>query len=201
MKQITAQEFLEMISENPSVFEHWDTPLEITEYVDCQDTEITHLSQYLTFSGINDIGIAADFSDCKKLKIATGTFHGGVQFVESGIVKIEKLKTTPLKQKIAGPWSSFEGCKDLEVASGTFYQFASFLNSGIHSIKKLHVENHNPDREHANFEKCTKLQTLEGWDLSKPIWIEPEKREAEIKRRQALKKFAQENQAKELPFL
>jgi hypothetical protein len=51
MKRITAEEFLGMIAENPSVFEHWDTPLEITEYVDCSHTNITHLSPHLTFSG------------------------------------------------------------------------------------------------------------------------------------------------------
>jgi hypothetical protein len=44
MQKITADEFLAMIAENPSIFEHWDSPLEITESVDCRMNNITHLS-------------------------------------------------------------------------------------------------------------------------------------------------------------
>jgi hypothetical protein len=44
MKKITAKEFYAMISKKPAIFEPWYTPIEITEYIDCEHFEITHLS-------------------------------------------------------------------------------------------------------------------------------------------------------------
>ncbi len=61
--KITAKEFFEMIKGNPSVFEHWETPLEITEFIDCEYSPITHLSKHLTFSGKDNHGDSAMFCD------------------------------------------------------------------------------------------------------------------------------------------
>jgi hypothetical protein len=38
--KITAAEFYKMIEEDPSIFEHWNTPLEITEFVKCWKSPI-----------------------------------------------------------------------------------------------------------------------------------------------------------------
>jgi hypothetical protein len=114
--KITAKEFLAMIAENPSIFEHWETPLEITGYVNCGESNITHLSKQLTFSGRNSIGETASFSNCPDLKVATGTFHGLVYFVYSGIEKIENLQITNSDR--TGWATNFCGCDSLQIATG-----------------------------------------------------------------------------------
>jgi hypothetical protein len=199
VKKIKEQEFLDMINGDPAFFEHWNTPLEIIEFVNCQNTEITHLSPYLTFSGKSKVGETADFSNCKSLKIATGTFHGFVWFTNSGIEKIEDLHITECS---TDNWAaSFLACKSLKIASGTYPGYVNFAESGIHSIQNLHVQKGEETGVYTNMRNCPNLQTLENWDLSKKIWIEAEKLEAEIKRRNSLQNFIKENQAKELPFL
>jgi hypothetical protein len=180
-KIITAQEFLEMIAKNPSVFEHWDSPLEITEYVSCLLSEITHLSPQLTFSGKDKAGWAADFMMATNLKNATGTFHGHVRFQQSGIEKIEKLIVTKSDNDKCA--AIFSYCANLKIATGTFHGCVDFSESGIHSIQNLHVQNPNADKYYAYFSDCPNLKTLKGWDLSKKIWIEPEKLAAEKERR------------------
>jgi hypothetical protein len=199
MKKITSKEFLEMIRENPSVFEHWNTPLEITDYVDCQNSPITHLSKHLTFSGIENInGESATFHSCTNLKIATGTFHGYVSFVESSIEKIENLHVT--KQDAVGWAANFYGCKELQIATGEYAGYVSFGNCGIHNIKELHIHNTNNEGTYAYFHDCPNLKNLKGWDLSKTIEIEPRKLTTE-KERRALLKHQKENQLETLPFL
>jgi hypothetical protein len=196
--KITAKEFYGMISENPSVFEHWETPLEITEHVDCRDSPITHLSPHLTFSGRSENGHAANFLRCP-IKIATGTFHGFVSFIKTKVEKIEKLKITGTDGFNCAV--SFAYCANLKIATGTYPGRVSFANSGIQKIENLEIKKEGDGDYFAYFQNCKKLQTLEGWDLSKPIKIEAEKIEAEKKRRQALKTFHQRTPPNELPFL
>jgi hypothetical protein len=198
MRKITAKEFLAMIERNPSGFEHWNTPLEITEYIDCRESPITHLSPHLTFSGKNGNGDAADFAFCKSLQIATGTFHGFVWFSDSGIQKIENLHVT--KNDNSGWASCFENCPDLEVATGTYSGYVSFYESGIYSINKLHIEKPNTAGNFTNVSLCPNLKTLGDWDLSKKIVIEAEKLAA-LRAQRNLKNFVKENKPKELPFL
>jgi hypothetical protein len=198
MKKISANEFYDMIEKNPRVFEHWNTPLEITESVSCIGSEITHLSPHLTFSGNDKASWAADFMLADNLKNATGTFHGYVRFQQSGIEKIENLTITKTNKEQAAATFSF--CKNLQIASGTYPGYIDFNHSNIQSIQNLHIKNPNIHGAYADFENCPNLQTLKGWDLSKEIWIEPEKLAAE-KERRTLQKFRKENQPKELPFL
>jgi hypothetical protein len=199
MRKITAEEFLNMVAKNPSVFEHWDTPLEITEYVDCEYSPITHLSKHLTFSGRSESGEAAKFFACRALKIATGTFHGLVNFSSSSIEMIENLTVT---QPEKDGWAAdFHNCKKLKVATGTYAGSVFLLGSGIHSIKNLNIEQPDNSGTYAAFSNCPNLKTLEGWDLSKKIVIESKKLEEERKRRQALKDFHKKAKAEELPFL
>ena len=91
MKQITGEEFKRLIKKDPSWCKNLKEPLEITSYVNMEGNPITHLSPLITFSGENYSGWAADFYGCKNLKVATGTFLGGVWFLSAGIEKIKKL--------------------------------------------------------------------------------------------------------------
>ncbi len=196
--KITAKEFLEMIGESPSVFEHWNTPLEITEYVLCINSPITSLSKHLTFSGKNEDGKSASFLVCHKLKTATGTFHGSVEFSDCGIQKIEELTITQTDNKAEA--ASFAGCQSLEIATGTYPGAVNFSGTGIHSIQNLHIENPNKTGEYATFIACPLLKNLGDWDLSKKIGTNPEKIAAE-KERRALEKFYKTAQPDKLPFL
>jgi hypothetical protein len=199
MKKISADEFYRMVLGNLSIFKTLETPLEVTEYLNCKITEITHLSQYLTFSGRNKDGEVGDFSSCRNLKVATGTFNGLVDFSGSGIERIENLHIT--QGNWEGNAACFHGCKSLKIATGNYRGCVDFQHSGIHSIQNLHIKHGNSDGVFAEFKDCSNLKTLEGWDLSQRIWIEKEKIEEEIKRRQSLKRFHTETQIPKLPFL
>jgi hypothetical protein len=199
MKQITAKEFLAMIAENPSIFEYWNSPLEIISYVDCKDSKITHLSKYLTFSGKNDVRSVADFSHCKFLKTATGTFNGFVWFTNSKVQNIKDLHVT--ERDSGGNSASFALCESLQTASGTYAGLVSFQNSGIQKIKDLHIQRPNQEGLYVYLAGCPNLHNLEGWDLSKNLWCEGEKLEAERKRRKSLKTFIETSQPTTLPFL
>ncbi len=187
-----------MIEETPSVFEHWDTPLEITEYINCKDSPITHLSKYLTFSGLDTNGETAKFTECPHLKIAKGTFKGWVSFTGSGIEKIEELHI--LQPDHDGWAANFYACHKLEIATGTYPGFVNFTYSGIKKIENLHIQNPDTRKNYASFSKCLNLQTLKGWDISKKIEIEPGKLKEE-KERRALLQFHKTNKPEELPFL
>jgi hypothetical protein len=158
--KITATEFLEMIKENPSVFEHWDTPLEITEYVNCQNSPITHLSKYLTFSGDKETGDAASFLNCSHLKVATGTFHGYVGIQNSGIQSIENLTVT--KPNNDGNAARFANCHNLKVATGTYLGSVSFHESGIENIENLTVTKANTWGVAAYLSDCPNLKVATG---------------------------------------
>jgi hypothetical protein len=200
MKRITAKEFYAMTDENPSVFEHWNTPLEITEYTFCTESPITHLSKHLIFSGRNESGEAAEFKFCSNLKTATGTFQGYVTFAKSNIESIIELHVT--KARHGDNWAAnFHNCPNLQIATGTYAGFVAFAGSNIKSIHNLHIQSGDDENYYADFIRCSNLQNLEGWNLSKKIWIEEEKLQAERKRRAALQNFVKENKPQELPFL
>jgi hypothetical protein len=199
MKKITAEEFHKMIENNPSVFEQWNIPLKIIGFIHCNDSPITHLSKYLTFDARTLDGGSATFARCKNLKTATGTFPGFVSFYESHIEKIKDLHITGKNKK--GISASFERCRNLKIATGHYAGFVSFWESGIETIHNLHIQNENPNINYASFLECPNLKNLSELDLTKLFNIEPEKLEAEIKRRKALQKFHTENHPNPLPFL
>jgi hypothetical protein len=198
MKKIKADKFLSMIRSNPSVFENWETPLEITTFVSCRNSPITHLSKHLIFSGRDSDGDVANFSECLKLKIATGTFHRFVYFSNSGIQKIENLTIT--QTDADNHAASFTGCKSLQIATGTYPGYVTFANTGIITTNELHILSPSNSKNYVSFIHCPNLKTLENWDISKQIRIEPEKLAAE-KERRAIQKFHEENQIETLPFL
>jgi hypothetical protein len=196
--KITADTFHTMVEENPSVFEHWDTPLEISGFVNCEGSPITHLSPHLIFSGTPD-GEAANFAKCPNLKIATGTFQGWTNFGESGVEEIKDLHITYTHLGTMAA-ATFAGCKSLKIATGTYAGGVTFYESGIHSIHNLDIQAPNVNGFYTDFTDCPNLHSLKGWDLSKKFTIEPEKLAAE-KERLALLKHKKENQLIELPFL
>jgi hypothetical protein len=199
MKRITAEEFHKLIDGNPSVFEYWNTPLEITEYVTCQNSPITHLSPHLIFSGIDRSGWAANFYLCKHLQIATGSFHGYVTFGKSAVQKIENLNIISTRQETNSA-TSFYHCENLQIATGTYPGHVDFSGSGIHFIQNLHIEKPNKVGFYSSFNLCHNLRTLQNWDITKQINIEPEKLAAE-KERIALQNFHKKIQLEALPFL
>ncbi len=77
----------------------------------------------------------------------------------------------------------------MKIDTGNFKGATVFWNSGIERIENLHIQTPNSEGIYSKFKDCPNLKTLEGWDLSKQIEIEPKKLEAEIKRRAALQKF------------
>ncbi len=149
-----------IIAENPSVFEHWETPLEITGYVNCQNSPITHLSPHLTFSGKNEDGDTASFLNCPHLKVATGTFHRYVGFQNSGIESIENLTITQPNNAISA--ARFTNCHNLKVATGNYPGFVSFEKSGIEHIENLTVTKANTWGFAAYLSDCHKLKVATG---------------------------------------
>ncbi|MBE2180297.1 MAG: hypothetical protein IAE97_07480 [Chthoniobacterales bacterium] len=137
MKKLTAEEFKALIEEDPSWASKLTEPVEITTYCGMAGSKITHLNPLLHFTGRNEYDSAAGFWGCKNLKVATGTFHGWVCFVESGIERIENLTVT--KTDCDGEAASFRGCENLKVATGTYPGFVSFAESGIERIENLTV--------------------------------------------------------------
>ena len=154
MKQMTGKEFKDLIKKDPSWCKNLKEPLEITTYVDLKRSKITHLSPLLTFSGVDIQGYAADFAYCKNLEIATGTFHGFVQFSWSHIKEIKEIKVTKSEGMFRYA-ASFYGCKKLKVATGTYKGFVNFSESKITTIRNLeiNVEGSNK-KEKARFHNC-----------------------------------------------
>ena len=149
---MTGLEFMLKIDEDPSWCLSIKEPLEITTYVQLIKEAITHLSPFLTFSGKNEMGWAADFERCKNLKVATGTFHGFVYFGSSGIKEIKNLNITGIDSE--GDSANFYSCKNLKVATGTFKGAVNFESSKIEEIKELIIQNKNIKKEKASFIFC-----------------------------------------------
>jgi len=135
---LTGEEFKALIEKDPSWCKDLKKPLEITTFLNLKNSNITHLSPLITFKG-NDDGRSANFENCKKIKIATGTFRGLVNFADSTIEKIEKLKVTGTNSD--GVSATFYGCQNLKVAIGNYEGFVNFAYSGVTTIKDLVVKN------------------------------------------------------------
>jgi len=146
--KMTGKEFVELITKDPSWCASLKKPLEITTCADLGSSPITHLSPLLTFTG-KDREIVANFTYCKNLKVATGTFKGTAYFGQSGIEKIENLLVETTKQSVA---SSFYLCKNLKVATGSFSGIVIFNESGVTTIKDLTIK--KPENHH-RFEKAS----------------------------------------------
>ena len=150
--KITGKKFINLIKKDPSWCLNIKEPIEVTTFTDLANSPITHLSPLLTFSGENESGWVADFSDCKNLKVATGTFNGFVYFGYTGIEKIENL--TVKEVDIEGDSASFWGCSNLKVATGNYTGMVNFQGTGVTTIKDLIIKNTEIMGNKASFFKC-----------------------------------------------
>jgi hypothetical protein len=193
--QITGNDFVCLILKDPDFCKTLTKPLTITGKVDLSKSNITTLSPLLTFQQ------EALFIECNQLEVATGAYEIFVSFKKSAVSKIENLQVTGfLETTLDVESADFSHCENLKIASGKFTTGVSFFGSGIESINNLEIEIYDQSGNYLYLDKCKNLQTLEGWDLSKKISIEPSKLEKEKRRRAALKKFVQDNEPKPLPF-
>lgn len=80
MKSLTAKEFKEIIKNDPSWAKSLQEPVEIRTYINLDNSNITHLSPFLRFTGRDKDGNVASFKGCSKLQVAEGTFDGFVDF-------------------------------------------------------------------------------------------------------------------------
>jgi hypothetical protein len=161
MKQITALEFKKAVSENPAWATTLTEPVEITGYCRLIQSPITYLSPLLHFIGSGPNALyAATFQDCRHLKVAEGTFHGGVSFKTSRIERIGELTVT--RTGLDGYAASFDQCKLLKVAEGNYPGHVDFSNSGITRINNLVITAANVNGDCADFCGCHRLKTARG---------------------------------------
>jgi hypothetical protein len=141
MKQITAAYFLKMVEENPNCFKNLEEALEITEYVNATNSKITHLSEKLVFSGVNEKGECASFQDCKALENAAGIFKGAVDFDGSNISNTTELRVTAANT--FGYAARFSNCPNLKIATGDFPGSVNYSGSGVEIVKNLRIDKPN----------------------------------------------------------
>lgn len=144
--EMTARQFERLIEENPGWAAELSHPVSVTGFVRMAGSPITHLSPWITFEGEEegDSGTwriwrkAADFSGCKSLKNAAGTFHGQVNFNGSNIEEIDpNLHVTGINHH--GMAAEFRFCDNLRVAQGKFEGPVTF-GSSIEEIQNIQLE-------------------------------------------------------------
>jgi hypothetical protein len=140
--QLKAADIIKAISYDPAWALSVKTPVEIIDFVNLENSKITHLSELISFKGKNNQGFCASFKNCKNLKVPLGTFFGGVNFTESGI---ETLPNDPKNFSILGKTrvglsADFSRCKSLELATGVFPGAVRFCESSITDICNLEVK-------------------------------------------------------------
>jgi hypothetical protein len=158
--RITAADFKQAVLLDPAWTSRLTEPVEVTGFCDMKGSNISHLSPQLTFSGRNPDGWAADFTGCKKLEIAAGTFHGLAKFSSSGVREIGELEVT--RPGNSGVAATFDGCDNLKTARGKFAGAAFFTASGIREITDLQTtavpSPRNPEKKlGADFCGCLNL--------------------------------------------
>lgn len=156
--RITAKEFKKRTKIDPNWCSKITEPTEVIDYAVLSYSKIESLSPLLTFHGNN--GDATLLDGCKNLKVAEGTFHGCVDFSNSGIQKIGNLVIKhPNLNHIA---ARFSDCKSLKLATGTYPGVVTFENSGVEEIRDLHITQVNRSGTAASFHECYSLKIAEG---------------------------------------
>lgn len=160
MKKINADQFERWVERDPAWAFKLSEPVEISDFCYLCSSPITHLSPFLHFTGTDIQGTAAVFQSCRSLRVAEGTFHGFVDFHNSGIERIGDITVT--QPRYEGYAASFTECKALTVAEGTFPGHVDFNNSGIERIGDLVITQTNTDGEAVCFCNCKNLRVAEG---------------------------------------
>jgi hypothetical protein len=156
---ITAEELVKITNKTPDWLDKLTEPLEVEGYADFNRNHITHLSPLVSFKGKRDNGDVACFGGCD-IEIATGTFHGFVNFRGSSVEKIKEIKITTPNHK--GEAADFGDCHRLDIATGTYPGSVDFSFSSISKIEELTVTNPNDEGVAACFDGCDHLLHLEG---------------------------------------
>lgn len=161
MKQITAREFEETVAAKPAWATTLTEPVEIVGHCKLYRSLITHLSPLLHFlgEGPDEVDVA-EFQDCRKLKVAEGTFHCCVWFRECRIEKIGQLTVT--QPGYNGAAASFTDCKRLKIAEGTYPGHVDFSGSGIKRIEGRVITGVDPNEHAAEFTNCHQLRVAQG---------------------------------------
>lgn len=158
MKQITPTHFENAVRENPAWATTLREPVEIVGHCFLYKSPITHLSPLLHFSGRSKRGDVAIFRDCASLKVAEGTFNGGVTFRGSGIVLIDIDNFIITQTNHMGQAALFTGCQSLKVAEGRFPDAVDFRGSAVESIGLLKFPVSDNDCDYAMFENTPILK-------------------------------------------
>jgi len=151
-ERISALEFLKRIEDNPSWAKSLEHPVVVYQYVDLSDSNITHLSRWLRFSGKDDYGESANFCRCTQLENAEGTYDGSVDFSQSSIKHIGRLKVLGVDRSATSAY--FYKCKELKKLSGTFYGPVAACESSIEEIENLKITKQNRKGEKLDL-SCT----------------------------------------------
>ena len=145
--KITGREFESIIKKDPSWCKNLKEEVEVTTFVDLSKSKITHLSPFITFSGIDKQGRSADFENCKNLEAATGTFQEFVDFSYSGVTTIKDLIIkNPNKNKDK---AAFFGCpikyasKEYRNGEFLFEEGIIYISNRKDEINKIKSEANN----------------------------------------------------------
>lgn len=159
---MTGPQMVEMIGLDPDWFAHPTRKVVITTFADCRGTNLNGLGPNIVFIGTNEAGECADFQDCDDLGDVAATFHGSVEFINSGVSDISQMKI--LAANHAGEAAIFTGCTGLKLATGKFPGFVDFTSSGVEEIRDLIIEptTKPPDFVAADFNGCKALKVATG---------------------------------------
>jgi hypothetical protein len=142
---IDSLEFKKRVDFDPQWAKNLDYPVLVKGYVNMKGSKIKSLSKWLRFMGSNEDGECANFSNCKSLKTAEGTFNGAVDFSHSNIERIRRLKVLGVDR---WSWSAyFHKCPKLNTLSGEFYGPVAAAESGIECIQNLKIDKKNQQGE------------------------------------------------------
>lgn len=160
MRIMTSEQFRQAVELDPTWAVNLNEPVKITDYCDMAGSGVANLSPQLHFTGRNEEGDSADFSECANLKVAEGSFAGRVNFSGSGVAKIGDLHIS--SPSTDGMAAIFFGCENLKVAEGNFPGFVIFSDSGVVRIGDLHISSPKMDGIAAFFCDCQSLKVAEG---------------------------------------
>lgn len=158
MEKITSKQFEKAVRIDPAWASKLTKPVEITNYCDMTETKITHLSNLLHFTGKNDHGDSASFTQCESLEVAEGNFKGCVDFTGAGIKKIGNLTCG---KNNGGNSAYFHSCRSLKIAEGNFPGCIGFADAGVERIGNLTCGK-NISGISAYFFSCQNLKVARG---------------------------------------
>jgi hypothetical protein len=126
-----------------------------------------------TVNLISGPGWAASFALCSGLKKVSRTFHGTVDFSQSGLESTKGLKITA--PNLEGVAAVFSGCKSLGAIEGEFPGTADYRDSAVAYVGALKLP-HEPKKNFLILRDCPNLDFLPQHVAAlgeKAIWADP----------------------------